>query len=402
MRILFLSISSAISNLNNRGIYPDLLRKFVEEGHNIFIVAPAERRSGVKTNLKENGAVTTLLVQTPNITKTNLIEKGISTIIIDYLFYRAIQKYLDGQSFDLILYTTPPITFNRLIKKLKQKHNATTYLLLKDIFPQNAVDLGILRKYNPLYYYFRKKEKDLYKISNFIGCMSPANVNYLITKHPEISRDKIEVCPNSISPISLENFSETDKVRDKYGLPKDKVICIYGGNLGKPQGIDFLIEVLVSNKNRDDVYFIIAGSGTESYKIKTYCDKENPANVMFIPYLPKLKFDELVYASDIGLIFLDKRHTIPNYPSRLLNYLEFKKPVLMAIDRNTDVGKISEENKYGFWVESGQLEKFNQRLNLLISNQSLRLEMGLNGYQYLLNNYTVDHSYNIIMAHFSS
>lgn len=402
MKVLFLSISSAISNLNNRGIYPDLLRKFAQEGHDIFIVAPAERRQKTKTTLIKKENVTTLLVQTLNITKTNLIEKGISTLVIEVLFSSAIGKYFKNTQFDLILYATPPISFNNLIRKLKKRHQASTYLLLKDIFPQNAVDLGMIGRQNPLYHYFKKKETSLYKVSDFIGCMSPANVNYLLINNPEIATDKIEVCPNSIAPVSLENYPARTQLTDKYRLPKDKVICIYGGNLGKPQGIDFLLEVLNHNKNRNDVFFVIAGAGTDTYKIKTYLDKELPANVMFKPQLPRLEFDELLYACDIGLIFLDKRYTIPNYPSRLLNYLEFKKPVLMAIDRNTDVGTIAEENNYGFWVESGELQKFNQYLNALINNQVLRSEMGLNGYHYLLNNYTVDHSYNIIMSHFSS
>jgi len=401
MKILFLSISSAVNNLDNRGIYPDLLRKFAEAEHEIFIVAPAERRVGVKTNLQKTGNVTTLLVKTLNITKTNLLEKGISTLVIEHLFDKAIQRHFRKTTFDLILYSTPPITFNGLIKKLKQKYKASTYLLLKDIFPQNAVDLGMLSKRNPFYHYFKRKETYLYKASDFIGCMSPANVSYLTKNNPEIRKEKVEVCPNSVFPISTATYDPEEMIRNKHELPQDKVICIYGGNLGKPQGIDFLLEVSKHNKNRDDVYFLIAGAGTDTFKIKTYMDKELTANVMFMPQLPRLEFDELLYACDIGLIFLDRRYTIPNYPSRLLNYLEFKKPVLMAIDRNTDVGTIAEKNNYGFWVESGDLDRFNLKLDELIKNQALRKRMGENGYKFLLENYTVEHSYKTIMNHFS-
>jgi len=403
LKLLFLSISTAVSSLNNRGIYPDLLRKFAEEGHEVFIVAPAERRSRVKTNLKKRGNVTTLLVQSLNITKTNVVEKGISTILIEYLFDKAIQKHLKGTIFDLILYSTPPISFNGLIKKLKRKHKAATYLLLKDIFPQNAVDLCMLSKNNPLYHYFRNKETDLYKVSDFIGCMSPANVNYLRNNNPEIPASKLEVCPNSISPLNLDQYPPNFNinVRKKYSIPFDKTVCIYGGNLGKPQGIDFLIRVLVANKNRDDVFFVIAGSGTEALRIRNFIEKENPLNILFFTQLPKSEFDSLLSACDIGLIFLDKRYTIPNYPSRLLNYLEFKKPVLIATDCNTDMGKIAEENNYGLWLESGELDKFNKKLNELVGNHSLILEMGLNGYNFMLKNYTVDQSYNTIMAHFA-
>jgi len=401
MNILFLSISTAVKNLENRGIYPDLLRKFAEEGHEIFIVAPAERRSGVRTNLFKKNNVTTLLVQIFNITKTNIIEKGISTIFIEHRFYQAIKKYLKDISFDLILYSTPPITFNGIIRKLKLKSMGSTYLLLKDIFPQNAVDLGMLSKRNPLYHYFKRKEAALYKVSDFIGCMSPANVRYLIKNNPEIQPEKIEVCPNSITPILIDKIDHPENILAKYNLPADRVICIYGGNLGKPQGIGFLLEVLEHNKKRKDIFFVIAGAGTEAYKIKTFLHVSNPQNVSFIPQLPREEFDKLLQACDIGLIFLEKSYSIPNYPSRLLNYMEFKKPVLMAIDQTTDLGTIAEDNNYGFWAESGDIFKFNQRLNELVNNKVLRIEMGLNGYHFMMNNYTVEQSYKTIMAHLS-
>ena len=113
-----------------------------------------------------------------------------------------------------------------------------------------------------------------------------------------------------------------------------------------------------------------------------------------------MEYDELVESCDVGLIFLDPRFTIPNYPSRLLSYLEYKMPVLMATDVNTDIGSIAEENGYGFWCENGDLEKFNLLLDKLASDPSLRNQMGENGYIFLEENYTVEKSYEIIMKHF--
>lgn len=398
MNILFLSISSAVSNLKNRGIYPDLLRKFADEGHSIFIVCPAERRQKVKTNLRQDKNVSTLMVQTLNITKTNIIEKGIGTLLIEFQYKRAISKYFSKTKFDLILYATPPITFNGLIKKFKKKHQATTYLLLKDIFPQNAVDIGMLSKWNPIYTIFRCKEKKLYKVSDFIGCMSKANVSYLINNNPEIHYSKVEVCPNS---IALSQHEDNDKglIRQKYHIPGSSTVFIYGGNLGKPQGIDFLLEVLLSNKNRENIFFVIAGSGTEVNKIEKFLETEKPKNIILLPQMPRSDFDVLLNACDIGLIFLDHRYTIPNYPSRLLNYLEFGKPVLMATDPHTDVGKIAEENGYGLWAESTDIKSFNKRIEYLLSNKEITRTMGEKGYQYLLDNFTVDKTFEIIMSH---
>jgi glycosyltransferase involved in cell wall biosynthesis len=401
LNILFLTLSQIISDISSRGIYPDLLRKFAEEGHHVYIVCPFERKNNKPTSLTSKDNIHILGVRTLNITKTNVVEKGIGTILIEYQYLGAINQYFKNIHFDLVLYSTPPITFNKIIKLVKRKSIGTiTYLLLKDIFPQNAVDLGYINKINPLYWYFKMKENDLYKISDFIGCMSPANVDYILRNNNNIDGNKVEVCPNSIElSVQPQNFL-INEFKQKYGIPLDSKIAIYGGNLGKPQGIDFLIDVLKSNINRSDVFFVVAGAGTEFYKLKKFLTNQNPNNLLLLNTLPKNDFDRLVMVSDIGLIFLSRKFSIPNYPSRLLTYLENKIAILLATDENTDVGSIAEKNNYGFGVTSGDLAGFNNKLNFLINNTSVSKEMGINGYNYLLENYTTNNTYEIIMAHF--
>jgi hypothetical protein len=113
--------------------------------------------------------------------------------------------------------------------------------------------------------------------------------------------------------------------------------------------------------------------------------------------LPKNDYDKLVKACDVGLIFLDHRFTIPNYPSRLLSYLENKMPVLCATDPNTDIGKIAEENGYGYWCESMIPEDFTSLVNKMLASD--RKAMGEKGYQFLKDNYLVGHTYKTIMKH---
>lgn len=401
MNILFLTLSQIVSDISQRGIYPDLLRKFIKEGHNLFIVCPFERRLKRETGLSVQGNLSILGVKTLNITKSNFFEKGVGTILIEYQYLKAIDKYLSDVRFDLVIYSTPPITFNKVIRAVKKKFGSRSYLLLKDIFPQNAVDLGMLSKKNPFFLFFRRKEKVLYGLSDHIGCMSNANVEFLLKQNPEISGGVVEVCPNSIEMQSDYDLADKASVFSKYGIPEDARVFIYGGNLGKPQGIDFLIEVLKSNANRPDAFFLIAGNGTEYHRLDAFCKNEVLNNVLLLPAIPKEGFDQLVRLSYAGLIFLDKRFTIPNYPSRLLTYLENKKPVLAATDTSSDIGITAEENGYGFWVKSGDLKAFNEKLDLMINNNSLLDEMGQKGYHYLVKNYTVDTAYKIIMSHFN-
>ena len=180
MNILFLTMSSGLQNIETSGIYSDLMRKFRDEGHEVYIIYPRERRMGLSTELKVENHVHTLGVKTLNLTKTNVIEKGIGQVLMESQFQIALKRYWADVKFDLILYSTPPITFTKVIKYAKKRNpKVLTYLLLKDIFPQNAVDLGMLSTKGIkglLYHSFRKKEKELYRISDYIGCMSPANV----------------------------------------------------------------------------------------------------------------------------------------------------------------------------------------------------------------------------------
>lgn len=399
MNILFLTIGR-LNNIEDKGLYTDLLRKFREEGHKLYIVSPRERRLKKNTEYVIDNDVHYLKVKIGNITKTNLIEKGISTLRIEDLFLRAIKKYFSNIKFDLIIYSTPPITFERVINYIKNRDNAKTYLLLKDIFPQNAVDLNMFSKKSLIYKYFRKKEKKLYNVSDFIGCMSQANVDFVLKNNPGISPEKIEICPNSIEPIKIVKSEDVKiKVRNKYNIPLNKTVFIYGGNLGKPQGIDFLIECLRANKDNKEVYFVIAGSGTDFNKLKMFFENERPSNAQLFKQLPKDDYEVLANSCDVGLIFLDKRFTIPNFPSRLLSYMQASIPVLAATDSNTDIGKIIENGKFGYWCISDNVEEFTKHLNKLC-NRELRLKMGRNGRKYLENNYTVNHSYEIIMSHF--
>lgn len=398
MNIIFLTLFR-IKDIEARGIYEDLMRKFRNEGCQVYIVCPVERREGLKTSLVEQNGVKILNVRTLNIQKTNIIEKGIGTLLIEKQYVKAIKKYLNGISFDLITYSTPPITFTNVVKYLKKKNpHAISYLQLKDIFPQNAVDIGMFGEKSVFNWYFRQKEKALYKASDYIGCMSPANVKFVIEHNSEINPSHVEVAPNSVElNVIINDNNNKDSIREKYGLPTDKPVFIYGGNLGKPQGIPFLIKCLNANANRKDCHFLVVGTGTELPKLKAWYDEKKPSSVTVMNGLPKTDYDQLVKTCDVGLIFLDHRFTIPNYPSRLLSYLENKMPVLCATDVNTDMGRIAEENGYGYWCESVKPEDFTALVDKMLASD--RNAMGERGYEFLIKNYLVEHTYNAIMAH---
>lgn len=401
MNVLFLTLLD-FKTIKERGIYTDLMREFAKNDHKVFIISPSERRNNIPTNLIDNGEVKILKVQIGNIQKTNLVEKGISTLTLESKFKKGIVKYFGNVKFDLVLYSTPPITLQNAVKYVKERDRAKTYLLLKDIFPQNAVDLGMLKKNgfkSLLYRYFREKEKKLYKFSDYIGCMSERNVEYLLNNNPYINPNTVEICSNSIEPEDV-NIDEVKKVelRKRYGIPINKTIFIYGGNIGKPQGVEFILECLELNEQNAESFILIAGSGTEYGKLKNYFDINKPNNSKLLSHLPREDFEVLVNSCDVGLIFLDKRFTIPNFPSRLLSYMQASIPVLAATDSNTDIGDIIQNGEFGYWCESGDVEKFNNLIGQL-NDKILRKELGVNARRYLEEKFSVKHSYETIIRH---
>lgn len=399
MNLVFLTLSN-VNSIDSRGIYSDLLRKFRNEGHNVYVVSPIERRNNKETHIIKEENCTILKVRTGNIQKTNVIEKGIATVLLETQFINAIKKHFSDVKFDLILYSTPPITLAGAIKYIKQRDGAKTYLLLKDIFPQNAIDIGMMRKSGVrgiLYKWFRRKEKKLYALSDRIGCMSQANVDYVIKHNPEVSSEKVEICPNSIEAIDMSVSAEVrGDIRRKYDIPLDKKVFIYGGNLGRPQGIPFMIECLRKCRDTSDALFIVIGNGTEYGKIQAFLENENQENVRLLPRLPKEDYDRLAASCDVGLIFLDHRFTIPNFPSRLLAYMQAKVPVLACTDPNTDIGKVICDGGFGWWCESNDSDTFKMKIEEILKESDIA-EMQKREYEYLRENFSVDVNYKKIM-----
>ena len=399
MNILFLTIGG-FESIEAHSIYTDLLRCFRDNGHEVYTITPYEKRTGKKTELIHEKGSHILCIETGDVTgSNNLISKGFAQLSVESIYIRAIKKYFSTVKFDLVMYSTPPITFGKAIEFVKKRDGAKSYLLLKDIFPQNAVDLGMITKSDIkglIYKYFRSKEKKLYSLSDRIGCMSPANVQYVLEHNPEIDKNIVEVCPNCVDVVDKSVDEKTRiNIREKYCIPLDKKVFVYGGNLGRPQGILFIIECLRKCQDIKNAYFLIVGDGTEYEKLKNFVNVEKPSNVKLMKRLPKEDYDTMVGACDVGLIFLDYRFTIPNFPSRLLSYMQAKIPVLCATDKNTDIGSIALKNGFGWWCESNDSILFCKYVSIILSLNTK--SFGENGYIFLTNHYTVKNSYQVIM-----
>lgn len=388
MKLLFLMISYPDVEKYS-SMYTDLTREFSAAGHNVYV---AVANGGKKASLYSEGGITVLRVRTLELYNTSFFKKGLSNVLLPFQIERAIEKYFKDISFDYIVLPTPPITFLSTVKKLRKKSNAGIYLILRDIFPQNAIDLGILR--NPfLKAYFCNQEKKLYAISDSIGCMSRGNISYINKHNSEVLPEKLHLLPNWKNVTEYSNPDPT--LKSKFGL-ENKYIVLYGGNLGRPQQIEFILDLAKEISSLQDVIFLLIGEGTEKSRIIKLVKKNNLKNLIIKDSLPRHEYQELVKICDVGLVNLSSKFTIPNIPSRTLSYWEAKIPVLASIDQNTDFSSILEESGSGLWSITGDIKAYKQNFEKLYSNKQLRNTMGENGYNYLLKNCTTEHAFSII------
>ncbi len=380
------------------------MEEFAGHGHKVYVVSSVEKRFGIKTYLSVSNDINILRVQTGNITSnTNYFAKGLAILQLQSLFIEAINQYFEKIVFDLIIYTTPPIQYNRILKYLKSRSNAKTYLLLKDITPQDAIDIGLLSKWNPAYWYFRKKEKETYRLSDHIGCMSLANVHYLLEHNTYLSADKVEVCSNSLKdrgkPDEKDRIAIRAKIRKAYFIKEHELLLIFGGNLGVSQGLLFLFEILKAYRINSSVKFLIIGEGTWYSHLEKLIKDENLNNVFLYPRISPEEFKEMLLASDIGLIFLDPRHTIPNFPSRLTSYLEVGLPVIACTDTVSDVGDVIKKAGCGYKVISGNLKEFDVAFQNLTESTGILKLKSENARALFEKSFTTEKSYSVIMNH---
>ncbi|MEF3302278.1 glycosyltransferase family 4 protein [Paenibacillus sp. GYB003] len=398
MNVLFLMISFP-ENSKGSNLYTDLAQEFYRNGHHVYVATLLENKYGRNTCLQEEQGLKVLRIKSGDLFNVGAIRKGLSTIRLPAIFKQAINEYFKGVKYDLVVYPTPPITFASVANYIKKRDRCKTYLILRDIFPQNARDLGMISG-GPVFAYFRMLEKKLYAISDHIGCMSKGNIEYVMKHNREVSRDKLELLPNW-KKVNRKSDGINTAIKAKYGL-ENKFVAIFGGNLGKPQELDFLLELAALYRQQEDIAFLIIGDGTERQRLEAKIREMSLENVLLKEKVPTSDYDELVRVCDIGLINLNRHFTIPNIPSKTLSYFEAGIPILAAVDRNTDYADILAEAQAGLCSVTGELEEYRKNFDKLYRNESLRKRLGMNGRDYLDKHWTVEQAYATIKKHLSN
>ena len=389
MRILFLF---QIFDFNKSTIYLDLVKECKDRGHEVSLIAGTSDMS-LPSGVIDVDGIRTVYMKLPDQFGAGSAKKALIQLSIPGRMKQILKDGFDKEKFDLIAYPTPPITLAPVLKYCKKHYGSSIkYLMLKDIFPQNAVDLGMFSDSGLIYRYYRHMEKQLYSLSDRIGCMSEANVEYVKKHNPDIPDKELEYFPNTAAVRELPA---------KTGATvSDRLRIVFGGNMGRPQDIEGLLAGINACGERaelNDVFFYFVGDGTESHKIEDFIKRNNPANFSYRHQLPREEYEQLVNNADVGLISLSADFTIPNFPSRLLPYMQKAKPVLAVVDEATDIDVcITEEAGCGYAVSAGDPEAFITGIRWLKAHKDRLPELGLKGRRYFERFFNVGVSVDIL------
>ena len=382
MNILYLS-AIPFKIEKNPSIYTDLIQELTIFGDKVTVASidSSLKPFQIKRTVEKN--IDLIYIGSFQLYNVNILKKGLAIITLPFFMKRAIKK-LDISKFDLILYETPPITWAGIVNQIKKKNKIKSFLMLKDIFPQNAVDIGLMKKDSLIFNYFKRKEELLYEVSDYIGCMSKGNIEYIIKNNSKIPKEKLYYFPNTKKDTGNGNID----------FEKRKLQFVYGGNMGLPQGVLNIAPAISYFKNEEDIEFIFVGRGTEWNKINEYFKEQK--NVKVLKSLPREEYEKLLSSCDAGFIFLDSRFTIPNYPSRTLAYLEKGIPIIAATDKNTDIKDLILDNGVGLWSCSDDINSLIENIRIMKENKEKRQEFSKNARELFLKEFQVEKSVELL------
>jgi len=372
----------------------DLANRFFELGNNVTVITLSEEIDK-KIQIEVADNIKIIRIKTGKIkTSPNKILRAINEISISYKVWKYGKEYFLNNKSDLLIWYSPTIFFGRVINKIKKLNNAQTYLILRDIFPQWALDLGILKR-GIVYYFFKMMELYQYKQADVIGVQSPSDLEYF-KKNNLYQKYKIETLYNW---TKIQNkVLIKSSYRNKFNL-NDKVVFFYGGNIGIAQDIDNILRLAKNLIKEPKAHFLLVGDGNEFERINLLIKSEKLLNVTLKKAVEQKEYLSMLSEFDIGLISLNKNLITSNFPGKMLGYMEFSMPMLISLNKGTDLENLIKKTNSGLTSINGDDETFKKNALVLLKNLNLRKKMSLNSKNLLFDKFTIEIASNKILSH---
>jgi glycosyltransferase involved in cell wall biosynthesis len=359
MRILVIVDTYVPARISGALQMRDLARELLAQKHEPTVIVASPDLT-LPWTLERIDGVEVLRVKTPQTKDVNLIHRALAECWLPFAMLRGLRKSsLAEVQWQGLIWYSPTIFFGPMVRAIKRRCACRAYLILRDLFPDWAVDAGVMRK-GLAYRFFKWVERYQYASADVIGVQTAANVP-LVERDAKKGTARIEVLNNWLS----EPDRSPTHVDLSTGPLAGRTVFVYTGNMGAAQGMDCLIDLAVSLKANDQVGFLFVGRGSDVARLRGLVDAQQLHNVIFLDEVDSAEIPAILDQCHIGLIALDPRHTTHNIPGKLLSYLRAGLPVLARINPGNDLESLINEEKIGRVVagnDQGRLLAFAREL----------------------------------------
>ncbi|HBO57087.1 MAG TPA: hypothetical protein DD622_01475, partial [Opitutae bacterium] len=342
MKILL--IADAFPPLNNSAAIQlqDLSIELASIGHEILVVVPSSTIAS-SFQLSGIGRLEVLRVKAFNVKTRIRFFRALAeaflplTFLIGLLSSRRLMT-----NWEAVIWYSPTIFLGPLIFLLRKIHRCRTYLILRDIFPQWAEDMGLVKSRVAIS--LLKAVAGLqYKMADTIGIQAKSNKKFL--EQHKLGTKRIELLENWLVESEIENYDLPSELEE---LPlSDKVILLYSGNIGVAQNLDLIVEAASLLRKDEELYFIIAGEGSELSHLKNKALSLQMDNIHFCGELMPNVVRALTRLSSIGIVSLDNKHQTHNIPGKFISYLRDNLPVLACVNKENELIEIINSKSVG-------------------------------------------------------
>lgn len=305
--------------------------------------------------------VRVLRLKSPKTKDVGYIRRTVAEFFMPYFMWiRYSMSPLASEKLDGVIWYSPTIFWAPFVKRLKKASSCKGYLILRDIFPEWALDLGLMRR-GLAYRFFKWIEASQYKIADTIGVQAANNIQYLKNWHP-FDQKNIEVLQNWLSESSPGFCSIS--VGDTFLAGRK--IFVYAGNMGVAQGIGVVLDLAESLLNRKDIGFLMVGRGSEYGDLKRQALNRNINNVLFFDEIDSEEIPALYRQCSIGMVILDSRHKTHNIPGKFLSYMQSGLPVLAKINPGNDLVDLINKTQVGYAYIGSSVDELRDLAEVLV------------------------------------
>src|SRR5712692_628697 len=393
MRILMLVDCYYPSTKSVAKLVRDLGIEFHRLGNQVLVLTPSEANSGPLVISAEDG-IMVARVKTGRIKGASNVRRALEEMRLSSNLWSKARKFLYKNPCELIISYSPSIFFGPLVRKLKDLWACPSYLILRDIFPQWAVDAGILRR-GLLHRFFRTFETYQYDVSDLIAVQSPANLTYFAQMFPRKNYG-LKILYNWTA-LHEPNLPKTN-FRSRLCL-ENKVVFFFGGNIGVAQDMDNVVRLAARLARLTNIHLLLVGNGSEVPRLNHFIAAKGLRNITILPAVDQDEYLSMLSEFDVGLVSLDRRHKTHNVPGKLLSYLFWGIPILASLNPGNDLFDLVHKNQAGLCFLNGDDDNLAAAAERLADDADLRAKLGRNARGLLERTFSVDAAAAQIFAH---